>query len=328
MRIESLLVPVKSSRSHRRRFLEEVLLGLRRVPKCLPCKYFYDEVGSRLFDKMGEQPEYYLARTELEIMRKNVHDIARQLGSGVLLIEYGNRSNARTCLLLDHLPLLSLYVPVDLSREHLERNAALLIRQYPHIEIVPVCADFNNSLSIPVPSQRPLRNVVYFPGSTIGNFERDEALVILERIAHVCGSEGGLLIGIDLKKSPAVIEAAYNDAQGVTAEFNLNLLRRINRELLANFHIDRFCHHAIYDPQQGRIEISLMSRCRQSVTIADSVFLLERGEMIRTAYSHKYTIESFGELANRAGFVLEKAWTDSERRFAVLYFITDTSLLK
>jgi dimethylhistidine N-methyltransferase len=274
-----------------------------------------------LFEKICELPEYYLTRAELAIMRENSHEIARHLGTGVLLIEYGSGSSIKTRLLLDHLPARTFYVPVDISREHLAATAARLAVSYPQVEILPVCADFTEDFELPELSKFPSHNVVYFPGSTIGNFEPDDAAVLLRRVAEVCGSGGGLLIGIDLKKDPRTIEAAYNDSQGVTAEFNLNLLRRINRELQADFRVDRFRHRAVYNAGRGRVELGLVSQCRQSVTVAGEWFWFEKGEEIRTEYSHKYTIGEFGEIAAGAGFTLRKYWTDSARRFAVLYFL-------
>ena len=312
---------VVEAKPSRQVFLDDVLRGLRQEPKCLPCKYFYDEAGSRLFDRICELEEYYLTRTELAIMQGNASCIARHLGEGVLLIEYGSGSSIKTRLLLDHLPEPVGYVPVDISREHLEASAARLAVSYPHVEVLPVCADFTEDFDLPEPSGSPTHTVVYFPGSTIGNFEPGDAVVVLRRIAEVCGPNGGLLIGIDLKKSPSVIEAAYNDSQGVTAEFNLNILRRINRELGGDFRVDQFHHRAVYCARRGRVELGLVSQRHQSVTIAGEVFWFDQGEEVRTEYSHKYAVEEFGEIARRAGFTPGKCWTDSEERFAVLYFL-------
>lgn len=320
MRSENSPSAVADPKPSRHVFLDDVLRGLRRTPKCLPCKYLYDRTGSRLFDRICELEEYYLTRAELAIMEESCHEIARELGSGVLLIEYGSGSSTKTRLLLDYLAAPAFYVPVDISREHLAASAARLARMYPHVEVLPVCADFTGDFHLPEPSRLPSRRVVYFPGSTIGNFEIDDAIALLRRMAETCGPVGGLLIGIDLKKDPRTIEAAYNDSEGVTAEFNLNLLRRINRELQADFRLDRFRHRAVYDSRRGRVELGLVSQCRQSVTVAGEVFWLERGEEVRTEYSHKYTVDEFSELAARAGFTLSRRWTDPPQRFAILYF--------
>lgn len=321
MRSNSAPSAVIAAKPCRRAFLDDVVRGLRRSPKCLPCKYLYDEAGSELFDRICRLPEYYLTRAELAMMRNNADGIARQLGAGVQLIEYGSGSSIKTRLLLDHLPLPAAYVPVDISREHLEATAADLARVYPHVEILPVCADFTDHFDLPEPVERPSRVVVYFPGSTIGNFELEEANVLLGQIADVCGSGGGLLIGVDLKKDVRIIEAAYNDAHGVTAEFNRNVLRRINRELDGDFRLDRFRHQAVYNAHRGRVEIGLVSECRQTVTISGQVFRFDPGEEIRTEHSHKYTIDEFTEMAGRVGFALSRYWTDPARRFAVLYFV-------
>ena len=212
-------------------FLDDVVEGLSQSPKCLPCKYFYDERGSQLFDRICELDEYYLTRTELAIMRQFASEMAEQIGPGVMLVEYGSGSSIKTRLLLDHLPDPVAYVPVDISREHLQAVADQLSRAYPHIEMLPVCADFTEHFDLPVPKRRPTHVAVYFPGSTIGNLQPEDACQLLDRIARLCGVGGGLLIGVDLQKEISVIEDAYNDEAGVTAEFNLNLLKHINQLL-------------------------------------------------------------------------------------------------
>jgi dimethylhistidine N-methyltransferase len=305
-------------------FLLDVVQGFRRKPKRLPSKYLYDEVGSHLFGKICMLPEYYLARTELAIMRQNGAAMGRELGRGVLLTEYGSGNSTKTRWLLDHLSAPACYVPVDISREYLQVSAARLARAYRHIEILPVCADFTEPFLLPEPCREPSRKVVYFPGSTIGNFEPAEVARLLGQIGELCGVGGGLLIGVDLKKDAAIIEAAYNDAQGVTAQFNLNFLRRINRELGANFRTEEFRHRAVYNAQEGRVELGLVSGCRQTVRIEDQWFRFECGEEIRTEYSYKYTIDQFGEMAASAGFTLQNEWSDAARKFAVLYFVRST----
>jgi dimethylhistidine N-methyltransferase len=227
-------------------FLDEVLSGLQQSLKTLPCKYFYDERGSQLFDQICDLDEYYLTRSELAIIESHAPQIAEQIGPGVMLIEYGSGSSVKTRILLDHLPAIDAYVPVDISREHLQQTCRNLARCYPDLEVLPVCADFTAEFDLPVPRAQPTHSAVYFPGSTIGNFPPHEAEQMLSQIASLCGTGGGLLIGIDLQKDPEILEAAYNDAQGVTAEFNLNLLRHINRELGGDFCLDAFQHVASY----------------------------------------------------------------------------------
>jgi dimethylhistidine N-methyltransferase len=212
------------------------------------------------------------------------------------------------------------YVPVDISRTHLQQTANTLSAAYPQIEILPVCADFTQPFELPTASQKPTHAAVYFPGSTIGNFHPDEVLRLLGQIAALCGSGGGLLIGIDLKKDVDTLEAAYNDRQGVTAEFNLNLLERINRELAADFQLDQFRHDATYNEDQGRIEMYLVSEREQSVSIGDETFEFDKGDKICTEYSHKYTIAEFADIAAEVGLTLRRHWTDRQELFAVLHF--------
>jgi dimethylhistidine N-methyltransferase len=302
-------------------FQNDIVAGLNSHPRTLPCKYFYDERGSQLFDEICELDEYYLTRSELSIMKKYAPEMADQIGPGVMLVEYGSGSSIKTRLLLEHLQDPVAYVPVDISCDHLQRTANDLSRAYPHIEVLPVCADFTAEYSLPVPKRRPTHNAVYFPGSTIGNFQPKSARAMLARIAPLCGTGGGLLIGIDLQKDIDIIESAYNDARGVTAEFNLNLLNRINRELDGEIDVDQFEHEAIYNEEMGRVEIFLVSQCDQTATVGDETFEFADGETICTEYSHKYTIDGFAELAAEVGLELHRHWTDDRQLFAVLHFV-------
>jgi dimethylhistidine N-methyltransferase len=301
-------------------FLADVLAGLRAPQKQFPCKYFYDERGSQLFDEICELDEYYLTRTEDAIIRGHVREMADQIGPGVMLVEYGSGSSTKTRALLDCLIDPVAYVPVDISREHLARTATWLSRAYRQIEILPVCADFTKPFQLPRSRRTPTHSAVFFPGSTIGNFLPGEARDMLVQLAAMCGTGGGLLIGIDLQKDPRVIEAAYNDARGVTAEFNRNVLRRINRELDADFDVDQFAHRAVYDARLGRVELSLVSQRHQCATVGGQAFEISAGERIVTEYSHKYTVAGFAEMAAAAGLTLRRHWTDAQRRFAVLHF--------
>lgn len=302
-------------------FLQDVISGLSKDPKQLPSKYFYDARGSYLFDQICEVEEYYVTRTELAIMQRHVVDMAAQLGSGIRLVEFGSGSSIKTRILLDHLEQPVAYVPVDISREHLNRTARKLSLAYPLIEIVPVCADFTRDFDLPDSQCEPHHTAVYFPGSTIGNLPASEAQALLSRIARLCGAGGRLLIGIDLQKDINVLESAYNDRQGITAEFNLNLLCRINRELDADFDLDQFEHLAFYNRRRGRIEMHLRSRCRQTVKLSGERFQFHRDEMICMEYSHKYTIDDFVHLAGGAGLRLRQCWTDPRHYFAVAHFV-------
>jgi dimethylhistidine N-methyltransferase len=300
------------------RFLTDVLDGLRRPVKELPCKYFYDEFGSRLFDRICELDEYYLTRTETGILR-HAPEMAALLGPACLLVEFGSGSSLKTRLLLDHLPRPAAYVPVDLSREHLLRSAADLRLRYPGLEVLPLCADFTGDLDLPAPRRAPARRAVYFPGSTIGNFGPTEAQLLLRRIARLCGPGGALLLGTDLRKDPRILEAAYDDRAGVTRDFNLNLLRRINRELGADFDLSAFRHRAVYNRTLGRVEMHLVSLREQAVRLDGTVIPFAEGESIRTECSYKYDLEQFRGQAAAAGFEVARVWTDERRLFAVQY---------
>jgi dimethylhistidine N-methyltransferase len=307
--------PVAAERE-RRRFLDEVRRGLSRAHKTLPTEFLYDARGSRLFDAICELPEYYPTRTELAIMREHLPEMAAAVGPGVTLVEYGSGSSMKTRLLLHELVRPAVYVPVDISREHLLDAAARLRREFPSVRIEPICADFTAPFEVPV-SRGAGRRVVYFPGSTIGNFEPTAAVGLLRQMARIAGDDGGLLVGVDLRKPLEILEPAYNDAAGVTAEFNLNLLRRIDRELGGDFDLSRFGHRAYFDEEHGRIVMTLVSRCAQIVTVANERYRFAEGEAIRTEYSHKYTLEGFAGLAAKAGLRIERVWTDPQQWFSV-----------
>ncbi|HEX2666793.1 MAG TPA: L-histidine N(alpha)-methyltransferase [Gammaproteobacteria bacterium] len=298
---------------------EEVLAGLVERQKTLPCKYFYDAQGSRLFDSICELPEYYLTRTELGIMETHVGAMAAALGERVLLVEPGSGSSVKTRLLLEHLRDPVAYVPVDISREHLVQAADRLNRLYPVLEVLPVCADFNQAFRLPVPRREAARSAVYFPGSTLGNFAPAEAAALLRHMRRLAGEDGALLVGVDMAKDRAVLERAYDDAAGVTAEFNLNILARINRELDADFDLARFHHRAVYNEKAGCIEMHLVSSTAQAVTVAGERFQFRAGEHILSERSHKYTPERFAALAAQAGLKIERQWADDRRYFCVAY---------
>lgn len=299
--------------------LGEILAGLEKSQKTLSPKFFYDEQGSRLFDEICELPEYYQTNTELSIMQRHVGEMAQRIGPQASLIEFGSGSSVKIRILLEHLDQLAAYVPVDISREHLVKAADAISRDFPDIEVLPVAADFTQPFDLPDPQVMPVRNVVYFPGSTIGNFSPDAADKLLRVMHHEAGENGALLIGIDLQKDVRIIERAYNDKAGVTALFNLNILRRINREFGADFRLENFRHRAAYNTGFGRIEMHLISTCDQSVRIAGRQFEFAAGEALLTEHSHKYTYEGFSEMAARAGFTVVAAWTDADEMFSVQY---------
>ena len=300
-------------------FLEEALAGLKKEQKTLPCKYFYDRRGSQLFDQICDLPEYYPTRTEAGIMQGNIAEMAALFGPDCLLVEYGSGSSTKTRILLDHLPDLAGYVPMDISREHLYQTADSLCAAYPNLDILPLCADYTQKFALPDTGRAVQSRVVYFPGSTIGNFHRAEAAVFLKRIAEVCGPGGGLLIGVDLRKSPQVLEPAYNDTQGVTAAFNLNLLHRMNSELGADFDLDGFAHYAFYNEIVGRIEMHLLSLNAQTIHLGGETIRFEEDETIWTECSYKYSLPEFAAMAKSAGFEVRQVWTDCDQKFSVQY---------
>lgn len=299
--------------------LDEVLTGLKKDQKTLPSKYFYDARGCELFEAICALPEYYLTRTELAIMRAHASEMALLLGRGVLLVELGSGASIKTRLLLDYLQEPAGYVPVDISRSYLQDSRNVLAKAYPGLPVLPVCADFTQPFSLPRPPRPVHRTVFYLPGSTLGNFNPPAAQRILRQIAAMAGSGGGLLIGLDLKKDIDVLEAAYNDAQGVTAEFNLNLLNRLNRDHDADFDLDHFTHAAHYNADEGRIEMHLESRIDQQVRIGDEALQFSAGETIHTENSYKYDLTEFAGWAQQAGMSLSQRWLDDDEHFAVLY---------
>ena len=304
-------------------FCRDVVHGLRCRPRHVPSKYLYDQRGSRLFDRICELDEYYLTRTETQIMSDNAEQIGEQIGTGVTLVEYGSGSSVKTRVLLEHLSELAGYVPVDIACEHLAETCGKLSRDFPALKIVPLCADFMRPLRIPERARLGLRTALYFPGSTIGNLTAAEATCLLRQMTETCGAAGQLLIGIDLQKDASTLEAAYNDAEGVSADFTLNLLRRMRRELDADIDEDGFVHYAFYNDEEARIEIYLRSLRGQRIRIGTQTFHVDAGELIQTEYSHKYTIEGFTRMARWAGWRLRYAWTDEQDYFAVLLLDCD-----
>jgi dimethylhistidine N-methyltransferase len=304
---------------------DEVLAGLERPQKELPSKLLYDTHGSDLFEQICELEEYYPTRTELAILRQHAPDMARLLGRDCLLIEYGSGSGRKARLLLDQLASPVGYVPIDISRTALEQSVGELAAAYPHLEVLPVCADYTQPFELPRPARRPARVVVFFPGSTIGNFEPAMASQFLRDAARLAGPGGGLLIGVDRKKEPWRLHRAYNDGRGVTAAFNLNILERLNRELGADFRVERFEHYAFYNPVLGRIEMHLVSLADQQVHVADRLVHLRLGESIWTESSYKFTPEEFTALAAAAGWSVQQVWTDAERLFSVQYLTVEAA---
>lgn len=312
----------------------DVLRGLKGTPKRLSPVYFYDERGSELFDEICELPEYYVTRTETQILATHAQDIADRIGANALLVELGSGASTKTRLLLDRLPDLAAYVPVDISRTHLMAAAQRIAISYPGLEVLPACADFTQAFPLPKPKRTPSRVVVYFPGSTIGNFDPPAAVELMKVMSRIAGATvaparlgtanptttaGGLVIGFDLVKDPAILERAYDDAAGVTAEFNLNVLRRLNRDLGADFDLGAFRHQARWVPEGNRIEMRLISKVAQTVTIAGEEISFVADEAIITEHCHKYTAESFAAQAAAAGWSARQTWADPRDYFNVQY---------
>jgi len=298
-------------------FRDEVIEGLQQSPKRLPSKLFYDERGSQLFERICSLNEYYLTRTELAIMEDQAPVMAEKLGAGVALVELGSGASVKTRILLDHLHSPAAYVPVDISRDHLANSAAAINADYPELRVAPVCADFTSPFALP--PDGAARRVVYFPGSTIGNFEPPAAVALLRNIREICGADGGLLLGVDRKKDVATIEAAYNDAQGVTAAFNRNILARINREWGADFDVAQFEHQAHFNERHGRVEMHLLSTRDQTVRLNGHRFTFAAGESICTEFSYKFSLDDVAHLAKESGFRIDANWSDEAKMFSVLY---------
>lgn len=304
-------------------FLAETLNGLRSQPATLPCKYFYDQRGADLFEQICELPEYYPTRTEISILQDHLQEIAQAIGPSARIVEYGSGAGEKIRLLLNNLERPSAYTPVDISREQLISSANVLQQDFPQLEVLPVCADYASELTLPAPKNAFSRTLVFFPGSTIGNFKPEEALAFLKRFHQLCmqGEEPGmLLIGYDLKKDQATLEAAYNDSQGITAEFNLNLLHRINNELDGQFEIDQWQHEARWNETNGAVEMHLVSQTTQTARINGDTFHFEAGESIHTENSFKYSSPEFKALAEQAGFNRLKHWRDPKQHFQVALY--------
>lgn len=301
-------------------FLADVVGGLSREEKSIPCKWLYDRRGSRLFDAICDLDAYYPTRTEIAITRAHAHDIANLTGPSARLVELGSGSSLKTRILLDHLARLHAYVPVDISTKHLRLSCESLAREYPALRIQPLAADYHRQFSLP-PSDGERTTVVYFPGSTIGNFEPEAAVRFLRRMRELATARGSILIGTDLVKDVGILEAAYNDSKGITAEFNLNILYRMKNDLGAAVKPDRFRHRAFFERKESRIVMQLVSEGRNEIRIDDKTFALEDGEAITTEYSYKYEPEGFARMAKEAGLRVSHLFRDPRGWFG-LHWLT------
>jgi len=296
--------------------LEEVLSGLSQTPKRLPCKLFYDTRGSTLFERICDLDQYYLTRTELGILRDNIDEIATRIGSGRILVEYGSGASIKTRLLLDSLAAVAAYIPIDICQSALLASKLALAKAYPNLPIVPVCGDYTGQLDLPLLTPTS-RVAAFFPGSTIGNLDAPAAVDFLKGVRAHCGSDGKLLIGVDLQKDEPTLLAAYDDAEGVTAQFNLNILRVLNRKHNASFRIEEFTHRAIWNNGAGRVEMHLVSKCHQSASVDSAVVRFEAGEHIVTEHCYKYQLPQFRALCHQSDLTVERVWTDPRQLFSV-----------
>ncbi|HEX2537672.1 MAG TPA: L-histidine N(alpha)-methyltransferase [Pseudolabrys sp.] len=301
-------------------FASDVIEGLSAMPKRIPAKYFYDTRGSELFEKITELPEYYPTRCEMEILREKAGEIAALIPENAAVVEFGSGSNKKARLLLAAAPHITAYVPVDISAEMLEAEAAELRADFPGLAVLPVAADFCYPFELPETARNAPLRVGFFPGSTIGNFEPHEAASFLRNAGKMLGTGAKIIIGADLVKPVEILNAAYNDAAGVTAAFNMNLLSRMNRELGANFRLECFEHHAFFNRERSRIEMHLASLKRQKVRVAGETFDFRAGETIHTENSYKYSVDSLRALARGVGWLPDGVWTDAKDYFSVQAF--------
>ena len=309
----------------KKRFLTEVLEGLQNPQKEISSKYLYDKRGASLFERISRLKEYYIPRIEASIIRDNISDIAKIIGSRALIIEYGAGDCKKIRFLLDHLEEPVTFIPIDISRAQLKRVTSRLGLDYPDLDIVPVCADYTRNLELPRTNSVFLHRVIFFPGSTISNFAPVDAVDFLRHMASKLDVDDVLLIGVDLKKDENVLYNAYNDSKGVTADFNLNLLKRINRELNGDFELSQFQHYAPYNNKKGRIEMYLVSLKEQVVHLGNVDIYFKKGESIWTESSYKYSIDGFSEMASRAGLMAKHVWTDTRRWFSVYCLVSEVA---
>lgn len=300
-------------------FALAMIAGLRETPKRIPCKFFYDRQGSALFERICTLPEYYQTRTEFRLLAEHAGAIAKLMGKDVELVEFGAGALEKVSLLIDELDSPCAYVPIDISGDYLRSVVKRFEGDYPGLSVRPVVGDFTKPLALPVKAEG--RRIGFFPGSTIGNLDPFEAQQFLRSAAGVLRG-GGMLVGVDLVKDPSILHAAYNDAEGVTAAFNKNLLARANRELAADFYLDSFAHYALYNPVAQRIEMYLVSLLHQLISFAGTTVGFAAGEAIHTENSYKYSIDSFAKLASRAGFVPRAVWCDADNLFSMHWLET------
>ncbi len=307
----------QAPRAEAEQLLEDVLAGLAASPRRTPPKWLYDERGCELYARITALPEYYLTRTEAAILDAHLGDVAELVGPGALVFEYGAGGGEKAVRLLGALHRPAAYVPVEIARPALLGACRAVLERFPDLPVRPVWADFTASFELPDAGLPGARRVAFFPGSTIGNFDPHEAVALLRRMAVHAGPGGRLVVGVDLAKEPSILERAYDDAQGVTAAFDLNLLARVNRELGADFDLSAFRHVAFFDPRRSRVEMHLESLAPQVVHVAGRAFAFRAGETIHTESSYKWEARAFDALAAIAGWRHERTFTDERAWYAV-----------
>tara|TARA_B100000886_G_C20425772_1_gene493903 strand:+ start:3219 stop:4190 length:972 start_codon:yes stop_codon:yes gene_type:complete len=298
-------------------FSDTLVTGLMKSPKSLPCKFFYDKRGSEIFDKICNLKEYYVTRTELSLLEKYSTEMLGLFGNDIHLVEFGSGSSKKIRKLLDSGKSIKAYTAIDISKEHLLDSCSTLADEYVDLSVSAICADYTRKLCLPTLPLNSYKKIGFFPGSSIGNFSQEEAVSFLKNAASALGSGSGLLVGIDLKKDTKLLEAAYNDKAGVTADFNLNLLFRAKKELGISFDLNSFQHQAVYNSNLGRIEMWLISKTNQSIEFRENKFVFTKGERIHTESSYKYSIDDIKELASSANYHISKSWIDANRLFSI-----------
>ncbi len=299
--------------------LEKIVSGLRQPLKKIDTEFTYDENGSQIYDQICKLPEYYPARQEMAIMEQYIDEIVSLAGANCLLIEYGSGSSDKTCILLDRLPQMAGYIPIDISKKHLIDSATKIAENYPNLEVLPVCTNYHDYFEIPSPTKLVKRRLAFISGITIGNEHQPQLITLLNKIKQICGANGAIVISVDLKKNIEILNSAYNDSAGLSVAIALNFLRRMNREFNADFKINQFQYKAIYNEQLGRMEMKLVSLEKQTVHIGNHCFKFKVGEPILLAYSYKYTLNEFADLAARSGLEVNRVWTDAEKLFSIQY---------
>ncbi|MGB0716748.1 MAG: L-histidine N(alpha)-methyltransferase [Phycisphaerae bacterium] len=300
---------------------EDVLRGLASNPKVLPSQYLYDEKGAVLFDEICETDDYYVTQTEISILEDNLDAIKAKIGPSAVVIEPGSGSGIKTRLLLEGLEDPAGYVPIDVAKKQLAEFASSMDKAFPDLDVLPICADFTGDYELPDYVDQHRKRIIYFPGSTIGNFMPEFALRLLHHMRDICGPHGGILIGVDLIKDHQVLERAYDDSDGVSRDFAMNYLVRLNRELQADFSLDDFTYEAPFNEKESRIEMALVSLKDQQIDLDGAEVAFRKGERIRTEVSYKFSVESFAALAGRAGLKVEDVWTDEKRLFSIQYLV-------